>query len=111
LLSPFSYFNGVRAAYIMLNSFGSVNTKLIRFPAAQVLSGDTIWTTGNQLDADKDDYSQNCVGGPTNGAPAEGWQVHTGGQNILFTDAHVKYYKGYRAGEMTFRYDSMHGWE
>ena len=111
LLSPFSYFNGVRAAYIELNSFGSVNTKLIRFPAAQVLSGDTIWAAEAQLDADKDDYSQNCVGGPANGTPAEGWQVHTGGQNILFTDAHVKYYKGYRAGEMTFRYDAMHGWE
>jgi len=111
LLSQFSYFNGSRAAYIALNSFGSIDTKLIRFPAAQVLSGDTLWTTGTQTDADKDDYSQNCVGGATNGTPAEGWQMHTGGQNILFTDAHVKYYKGYKTNEMTFRYDSMHGWQ
>jgi prepilin-type N-terminal cleavage/methylation domain-containing protein/prepilin-type processing-associated H-X9-DG protein len=111
LLSQFSYFNGARAAYILLTNFGSVDTGLIRFPAAQVLSGDTIWTNGSELDADKDDYSQNCVGGPNNGTPAEGWQVHSGGQNILFTDGHVKWYNAYSRAEMTFRYDSMHGWQ
>jgi len=109
--TPFGYFNGARAAYILLANFGSVDSKLIQFPAAQVLSGDTLWTTGNEADADKDDYSQNCVGGATNGTPAEGWQVHSGGQNILFTDSHVKWYKAYSRAEMTFRYDSMHGWQ
>jgi prepilin-type N-terminal cleavage/methylation domain-containing protein len=109
--SPFSYFNGARAAYIVLSNFGSIDTRQIRFPSAQVLSGDTLWTTGNPSDADKDDYSQNCVGGATNGTPDEGWQVHTGGQNLLFTDAHVKWYKAYNPLEMTFRYDSMHGWQ
>ena len=111
LLSQFSYFNGARAAFIFLNQEGPVDTKLIVFPAAQVLSGDTIWTTGVETDADKDDYTQNCVGGATNGNPAEGWQVHGGGQNILFTDSHVKWYRAYTPGEMTFRYDSMHGWQ
>jgi prepilin-type N-terminal cleavage/methylation domain-containing protein/prepilin-type processing-associated H-X9-DG protein len=110
-LSPWSYFNGVRAAYVVLNALGSVDSKQIQFPAAQVLSGDTIWTTGSVDDADKDDYSQNCVGGPTNGTPAEGWQVHSGGQNVLFTDSHVKWYNAYNPAEMTFRYDSMHGWQ
>ena len=64
LLSQFSYFNGVRAAYIVLTNFGSVDTAQIRFPSSQVLSGDTIWPKGSELDADKDDYTQNCVGGP-----------------------------------------------
>ena len=111
LQSPFSYFNGVRAAYIVLNSLGSLDATQIRFSSAQVLSGDTLWTTGNAADADKDDYSQNCVGGASNGTPAEGWQVHSGGQNILFTDSHVKWYNAYQPAEMTFRYDSMHGWQ
>ena len=110
-MSQFSYFNGVRAAYIVLTNFGSVDTAQIRFPSDQVLSGDTIWTNGSELDADKDDYTQNCVGGPTNGTPAEGWQVHGGGQNILFPDGHVKWYNAYNRAEMTFRYDSMHGWQ
>jgi len=111
LVSPFSYFNGVRAAYVVSTNLGSVDTKQIRFPSAQVLSGDTIWTTGDATDADKDDYSQNCVGGPANGTPAEGWQVHSGGQNLLFTDSHVKWYNAYNPADMTFRYDSMHGWQ
>ena len=111
LLSPFSYFNGVRAAYIVLTNFGSVDVAQIRFPSAQVLSGDTLWTTGNAADADKDDYSQNCVGGSANGTPAEGWQIHGGGQNILFTDSHVKWYNAYNRAEMTFRYDSIRGWQ
>jgi prepilin-type processing-associated H-X9-DG protein len=75
------------------------------------LSGDTIWPIGSEADADKDDYSQNCVGGVTNGTPSEGWQVHSGGQNILFTDSHVKWYNAYNPAEMTFRYDSIHGWQ
>ena len=111
LQTQFGYFNGTRAAFIFYGSFGSVDTKLIQFTSAQVLSGDTLWTTGNEADADKDDYSQNCVGGATNGNPAEGWQVHSGGQNLLFTDSHVKWYRAYTPSEMTFRYDSMHGWQ
>jgi len=111
LLSPFSYFNGVRAAYIVLTNFGSVDARQIRFPSAQVLSGDTLWTAADAADADKDDYSQNCVGGPANGTPAEGWQIHGKGQNILFTDSHVKWYNAYNPAEMTFRYDSIHGWQ
>jgi len=111
LLSQFSYFNGVRAAYVVVSNFASVDTRQIQFSSAQVLSGDTLWPIGSELDADKDDYSQNCVGGVTNGIPAEGWQVHSGGQNILFTDSHVKWYHAYIPQEMTFRYDSMHGWQ
>jgi prepilin-type N-terminal cleavage/methylation domain-containing protein len=113
-LSAYSYFNGVRAAYLAAgNNFASVNTKRIQFPTAYVLSGDAPWTCDTcKNDADKDDYTFNCVGGPTNGVvPAKEWQSHNKGQNILFDDGHAKWYRGYNTNEMTFRYDSMHGWQ
>ena len=109
--SAFNYFNGARAAYVLVNDDAPVDSKQIRFPDAYVLSGDTVWNTGNSIDADKDDYTQNCVGGPANGTPAEEWQMHSKGQNILFGDGHAKWYNGYDTNEMTFRYDSIHGWE
>jgi len=115
---PFNYFNGARAAYVAVSNFASVKGTAITLPAAYVLGGDTGGiekTTGggtfDPLDADKDDYTQNCVGGPTNGSPFELWQIHSQGQNVLFADGHSKWYQGYDAGEMTFRYDSIHGWE
>lgn len=110
-LGAFSYFNSARAAYIAETNFASVDTKRIQFPAAHVLSGDTLWTEAEIMDADKDDYSNNCVGGAVNGKRWVGWQRHAKGQNLLFTDGHVKWYKGYDTNEMTFRYDSMHGWQ
>jgi prepilin-type N-terminal cleavage/methylation domain-containing protein len=119
--SPFNYFNGARAAYIASDPdpanrhFAPANGKLIQFPVAYVLSGDSVWSTDNvadsDKDADKDDYMWNCVGGEDNGTPSVEWQVHSKGQNILFDDGHVKFYKDYNAAETTFRYDSMHGWE
>jgi prepilin-type N-terminal cleavage/methylation domain-containing protein/prepilin-type processing-associated H-X9-DG protein len=107
--SAFNYFNGARAAYVAAGKAASVNGKRILFPVAYVLSGDTLEFT--PTDADKDDYSQNCVGGLENGYPAIDWQAHTKGQNILFGDGHVRWYKRYATNEMTFRYDSIHGWE
>jgi len=109
--SSWSYFNGVRAAYAAVNftTNVSLDSKQIMFPSYLVLSGDTIDFTPD--DADKDDYTQNCVGGEANGTPAELWQTHSLGQNVLFEDAHAKWYKGYVTNEMTFRYDSIHGWQ
>jgi prepilin-type N-terminal cleavage/methylation domain-containing protein len=109
--SQFSYFNGARAVFIVSSNFASVDTKQIRFPSAQVLAGDVIWISDYPNDADKDDYAQNCIGGLLNGEPSMGWQIHSLGQNVLFTDAHVKWYKEYNPNEMTFRYDSMHSWQ
>ncbi|HVU07982.1 MAG TPA: prepilin-type N-terminal cleavage/methylation domain-containing protein [Verrucomicrobiae bacterium] len=111
--SPFNYFNGVRAAYIDAGQFAAVKNTRILFPSAYVLSGDTIDNAQYFFrdDCDKDDYSQNCVGGEVNGTPAVQWQAHNKGQNILFADGHAKWYKGYDTNEMTFRYASMHGWE
>jgi prepilin-type N-terminal cleavage/methylation domain-containing protein/prepilin-type processing-associated H-X9-DG protein len=114
--TEFNYFNGVRAAYESAGggtNFAALDSRQIYFPTAQVLSGDTIDRQKYFLpyDADKDDYTQNCVGGPANGLPAVDWQAHQLGQNILFADGHAKWYKGYDTNDMTFRYDSMHGWE
>jgi prepilin-type N-terminal cleavage/methylation domain-containing protein/prepilin-type processing-associated H-X9-DG protein len=113
--SPFNYFNGCRAAYIDAGKFAAVKSTRLSFPAMYVLSGDTIDNAQyfDRDDCDKDDYSQDCVGGELD-VPADRqveWQAHTKGQNLLFADGHVKWYKGYNAGEMTFRYDTMSGWE
>jgi prepilin-type N-terminal cleavage/methylation domain-containing protein/prepilin-type processing-associated H-X9-DG protein len=113
--SAFNYFNGARAAYIASNPdpgqrhFDPVDSKRIQFATAYVLSGDTLDFT--KMDSDKDDYSQNCVGGPANGIPWEEWQAHSKGQNVLFADGHSKWYNGYATNEMTFRYDTMSGWD
>lgn len=107
--SAFNYFNGSRAAYVASGQDASVNSRLIKFPVAYVLSGDTL--DFDPGDADKDDYSQNCVGGLANGSPWEDWQAHSKGQNILFADGHSKWYRGYNTNDMTFRYDSIHGWD
>lgn len=107
---PFAYFNGVRAVFVIMNTDAPVDNEQILFTSAYVLSGDN--SGGFQPnDSDKDDYSQNCVGGATNGNPWCAWQIHNNGQNILFADNHAKWYNGYNTNEMTFRYDSMHGWE
>jgi prepilin-type N-terminal cleavage/methylation domain-containing protein/prepilin-type processing-associated H-X9-DG protein len=111
--SAFNYFNGERAAFVDTGWFAPVKGIRILFPSAYVLSSDTI--DNNQYfrtyDCDKDDYVQNCIGGSVNGTPAVEWQAHSKGQNILFNDGHVKWYKGYDPNEMTFRYDSLHGWQ
>jgi len=114
--SPFNYFNAVRAPYIVAGGFASVNERLVQFPSAFVLSGDTIDSDTDPYfqpnDADKDDYTQNCVGGETTpGIRWVEWQAHFKGQNVLFLDGHSRWYKGYDTNDMTFRYDSMHGWE
>jgi prepilin-type N-terminal cleavage/methylation domain-containing protein len=111
--SQFNYFNGVRAAYVLAGGAAPVKRNRILYPAAYVLSGDTIDRNlyFRTTDCDKDDYAQNCVGGLINGTPAVDWQAHRKGQDILFGDGHSKWYQGYVTNEMTFRYDSMHGWE
>jgi len=124
---PFNYFNGCNAAYGEAGTFAAVKATKIRFPSAFVLSGDTagvpmgaqpflVSTTPDQadtfdpLDADKDDYTQNCVGGAANGTPYELWRIHNQGQNILFADGHAQWYKGFDTNEMTFSYAAMTHW-
>jgi prepilin-type N-terminal cleavage/methylation domain-containing protein/prepilin-type processing-associated H-X9-DG protein len=108
--SAFSYFNGCRAAYVDKGTFAALDGNAIRFPTAYVLAGDTIGALFDPLDADKDDYTQNCVGGAAATNVTQAWQVHNLGQNLLFPDGHVKWSKNYATNEMTFRYDTMSSW-
>jgi prepilin-type N-terminal cleavage/methylation domain-containing protein/prepilin-type processing-associated H-X9-DG protein len=123
---PFNYFNGCNTAYVTTHGFAPVKSSAIVFPSAFVLGGDTVGTvvigvdtTDSQethvgpfdrLDADKDDYSQNCVGGAADPTLTEYWQIHKNGQNIMFADGHSKWYNGYNAAEMTFDYAVMTNW-
>ena len=117
LRGPFNYFNGCNAAYVATGGFAAIKGTAVLFPQAFVLGGDTVGTQNNgaglqfdRLDADKDDYSQNCVGGAASAAKTEFWQIHSKGQNVMFADGHSKWYKGYNAGEMTFGYTAMTNW-
>ena len=96
--SPFSYFKGVRAAYVAANhQHAAVNSRRIQFPAAYLLSGDMTSDASKRIfypdDADKDDYSQNCVGGRDNGLHYVQWQIDRKGQNLLFEDGQTKWHK------------------
>jgi len=106
--SEYSYFLSARAAYLEKGQFAPISAKRVVFADKFVLAGET----GDFLveDADKDDYSQNCVGGPANGEPAMKWQQHNGRQNILFADGHVKRFGAFDPVLMTFGYDVMKGW-
>ena len=117
LQGPFNYFNGCNAAYGAAHGAAPVKSTSILFPSAFVLGGDTAGiksSTGLLTfypdDADKDDYTQNCVGGAYDPSYTEAWQIHSKGQNIMFADGHSKWYKGYNAGEMTFAYTTMTNW-
>jgi prepilin-type N-terminal cleavage/methylation domain-containing protein/prepilin-type processing-associated H-X9-DG protein len=117
LQGPFNYFNGCNAAYVATASFSAVNSTAIMFPSAFVLGGDTAGIPGkNGLltfepdDADKDDYSQNCIGGAAAPDITEAWQIHSQGQNVMFADGHSRWYKNYNPAEMTFAYTVMTNW-
>jgi prepilin-type N-terminal cleavage/methylation domain-containing protein/prepilin-type processing-associated H-X9-DG protein len=118
LQGPFDYFNGCHAAYVGAEGqFAAVRSAAIVFPAAYVLSGDTAGIPSdsgelafNPQNADKDDYTQNCVGGAADSSITEAWQIHRKGQNILFADGHSQWYKEYNANEMTFSYTAMTNW-
>jgi prepilin-type N-terminal cleavage/methylation domain-containing protein/prepilin-type processing-associated H-X9-DG protein len=112
--SPFNYFSGTRAAFVAAGRAAAVRQIAISYPSLYVLSGDTI-DTGQYFengDCDKDDYTQNCVGGQTvPGIKWVEWQAHAKGQNVLFADGHTIWVKGYVPGAMTFRYDTVQGWQ
>jgi type II secretory pathway pseudopilin PulG len=114
---PFNYFNGCNAAYVEARAFAPVKATKIMFPSAYVLSGDTAGiksTTGtlafDPLDADKDDYTQNCVGGAAPADLTEAWQIHSQGQNLLFPDGHSQWARGFKTNEMTFGFTAMISW-
>ena len=97
LQGPFNYFNGCNAAFGVAGQFAAVKSTAILFPSAFVLGGDTAGIQSNTgllqfdpLNADKDDYTQNCVGGAADPSITEAWQIHSKGQNLMFADGHSK---------------------
>ena len=113
----FNYFNGCNVAYVTTHGDAPVKSTAILFPSAFVLGGDTAGTKNNgtglqfdPLDADKDDYTQNCIGGAADPDITEFWQIHSKGQNVMFADGHSKWYKTFNPGEMTFGYNTMTNW-
>ncbi|MDR3377881.1 MAG: prepilin-type N-terminal cleavage/methylation domain-containing protein [Verrucomicrobiae bacterium] len=115
LRGPFNYFNGCNAAYVVAGQCAAVKSSAILFPSAFVLGGDTAGISGgalhfDPLDADKDDYTQNCVGGAADPAITEVWQIHRKGQNLMFADGHSKWYRNYNPSEITFAFSTMTNW-
>jgi prepilin-type N-terminal cleavage/methylation domain-containing protein/prepilin-type processing-associated H-X9-DG protein len=97
--TPYNYFMGARAVYVETTNDGSVNLSAIAFPSVYILSGDTNFRF-NTNDADPDNYSQDTLFSTT--SPAHSQQV-----NILFADQHVKAYKKFDAGQMTYSFDQQ----
>ncbi len=95
--SPYSYFLGNRAVWVTDNAAGPVKMSRIRLTSQYILSGDTNWAF-DPADADPDNYTQDALFSFT--SPA-----HLGTVNILFADGHVRNYKKFTPGEMTYSFD------
>ncbi len=80
----YSYFNGGHAAYAVNKGPAALKQQAITFPTKHILSGDCNFNFPNgQLDADKDDYTQDPF---DSGSKA---LFHRGSINLLFADGHV----------------------
>jgi len=97
--SPYSYFLGNRMIFVQTGAPGELKLARIRFPSQYLLSGDANWPF-DPFDADPDNYSQDTLFAFT--SPAHGGTV-----NILFGDGHVKNYKKFQPGEMTYAFDQL----
>ena len=105
--SKYSYFMSAISAYKGAGNVGaSVSDVRIQFPSAFVISGDSVSGSGTftATDADKDDYSKDLT---STTDPAHKPHRHLEGQNILFADGHVKRFKTFNLGIMTYSYDRM----
>ena len=92
--SSFNYFLGNRAVYVLTGLPGAVKLGGITLASQYILSGDTNWPF-EQSDADPDNYSQDTLFSFV--SPA-----HLGKVNILFADNHVKNYRRFERGDMTY---------
>jgi prepilin-type N-terminal cleavage/methylation domain-containing protein/prepilin-type processing-associated H-X9-DG protein len=92
--SPYSYFLGNRAIFVQTGVPGTLKLGSIRMASQYILSGDANWAF-DRTDADPDNYSQDTLF-------AFASPAHLGTVNILFADGHVKNYKKFLPGEMTF---------
>ena len=95
--SPYSYFLGNRTIFVQTGAPGVLKLGSITMASQYILSGDCNWPF-DPTDADPDNYSQDTLFSFT--SPA-----HLGAVNILFADGHVKNYKKFLSGEMTYAFD------
>jgi len=94
--SPFNYFMGSRVVVIESGTFGSLRLNKVMLPAQYILSGDCNFPFDPD-DADPDNYSVDTLFKLP--SPA-----HGGAVNVLFADGHVRAYRKFTLGEMTFAY-------
>ncbi len=98
--SPFNYFMGARAPYVLAGNIASVSFKSILLPSSYILSGDCNYPF-EATDADPDNYSQDTLFDPTY-LPS---RVHNGTLNVLFADGHARNYRAFKTNDMTFSYN------
>jgi prepilin-type N-terminal cleavage/methylation domain-containing protein/prepilin-type processing-associated H-X9-DG protein len=97
--SPFNYFMGSRAVFIMTGKAGSVNLSSIKYPSNYILSGDSNYSF-SQDDADQDNYSQDTLFGEVS-------PVHNQRVNVLFADGHARDYRMFDPRDMTYSYTEL----
>ena len=92
--SSFSYFLGDRAVFVLSGTNGPLKLGDVSRASQYLLSGDTNYPF-DPTDADPDNYSQDTLFSFT--SPA-----HLGRVNILFADGHVRDYRKFESGDMTY---------
>lgn len=95
--SSFNYFMGSRVVVMEGGTFGSLRLDRITLPVQYILSGDCNYPFDPD-DADPDNYSVDTLFK----LPSP---VHGGSVNVLFADSHVRSYRKFTHGEMTFAYN------
>lgn len=110
---PYHYFlssraeaqlNRARGATRVQDIRGSIEGALIRNTSAFIAIADNQLSTFAAIDADKDNYSFECVFGT---GPAYWEPHHRGSMNFLFADGHIAGFADFDPDLMTFRYDTM----
>lgn len=110
---PYHYFlssraeaelNRSRGAVAVQDVRGSVELAQIRNTSAFVAIGDNQLSTFAAVDADKDNYTFQCVFG----TGPQYWEPHhRGSMNLLFADGHIAGFQDFDPDLMTFRYQTM----
>jgi prepilin-type N-terminal cleavage/methylation domain-containing protein/prepilin-type processing-associated H-X9-DG protein len=94
--SAYSYFLGNRAVWMTTSAAGPLKLAAISLPTVYILSGDCNYAF-DPTDADPDNYTQDPLFAFTS-------PVHPKGVNILFADGHVRSFKRFTPGEMTYSF-------
>jgi prepilin-type N-terminal cleavage/methylation domain-containing protein/prepilin-type processing-associated H-X9-DG protein len=98
--SPFNYFMGAHAAYIEAGfNFASVSFRSIQFPSQYILSGDSNYPFQG-WDADPVNYTNDTLFADEYVPPP----IHNQRVNVLFGDLHIKSFRKFSPGEMTYSY-------